>query len=146
MPLQGKDRRLTLRLGGCAREKCLVCGVEPSSGITIEQPMAPAFRIAEFGFERPAIATPVDQFRAAVLASGRNDPEAQTQESLLRPLGHFFRLHSRATHKVHREAEAGIREARTVYRSGLPREVSLKIPHRIGQRGCEVRGSSEETE
>lgn len=120
MPLQGTDRRFILWFGDRARERCLVCGVEPPSSIAIEHPMAQAFGIAKFRFESPPIATPVDQFRAAVLSSGRDHSQTQSQQPLLLPLSHLLRLHRGAADQVHGKPKAGIREARAVYRPGLP--------------------------
>jgi len=106
--------------------------------------MSPSFGISQFWFECPPIAAPVDKFRAAILSSGGYDLHAHSQQFLLFPLRHFFRLHRRATKQVNGEAECGIEQARSVNRSRLSRNSALKIPHRVRQRSRKVCGTSKE--
>jgi hypothetical protein len=41
-------------------QEILIRGEEPHAEVSIEHPMAPALGIAKFGFEAPAVGTPVD--------------------------------------------------------------------------------------
>src|SRR5271167_4003743 len=144
MPLQSADWRFILWFGDGAVVERGVCGVEPHSCIAIEYPMAPALGIANFRFESPPISAPVDELRAAVLASGRNHLQTQSQQPLLLPLRKLFRLHRRAAHQVHGKAKAGIQQTRTVDRSGLLGDVTLKSSHSVGKRGRDVCRASKE--
>ena len=65
-------------------------------------------------------------------------------QPLLLPLRKFFRLRRRTPHQVHGKAKAGIQQARTVYRSGLLGDVTLKSSHPIGERGRNVCRASKE--
>src|SRR5580693_7347725 len=138
MPFQREDRRFTLWLGNRAVIECRVRRVEPGPRITIKHPVTPAFRVAKFRFERPPIAAPVDQFRAAILSSRSNDLQTHSQQPLLFPLHEFFRLHRRAAYQIHGKAKSGIQQARTVYRSGLSRDGAPKIPYAIRERARKV--------
>src|SRR5215471_4010794 len=75
--------------------------IEPYSAIAIKNPMAPTLRIAKFGLKCPAINSPVDELRWAVLSCRSHNLEARTQYPFLLPFSEVLRLQRRATHQVH---------------------------------------------
>src|SRR5271168_3800571 len=94
-----------LRLSICAGKECIVRkelgvrGEKPHRRVSIEDPMAPALRIAEFWFEGPAVGAIVDQLRSVVLTRRSQDHEAHAQDGLLLPRLILLYGHCRAAFK-----------------------------------------------
>src|SRR6516162_3978282 len=76
-------------------------GIEPYSAIAIKNPVSPARRVAKFRFKCPAINSPVDELRWAVLSRWGHNLEARTQYPFLLPFNEVLWLQRRSTDQVH---------------------------------------------
>src|SRR5580704_9687706 len=103
MPFKGADRCFGLRLGNRNVEKRVVGGVEPYSCISIEHPMAPALRIAEFWLEGPAVNAPVNELRGIILTGRRDYLQTDAQQHLLVPFHVRLRGHCWTALEIHGE-------------------------------------------
>jgi len=95
---------------------------EPHRRIAIEHPVAPAFRMAEFRFERPAVRAVIDQLRPIVLTGWGHHLQAHAQDGLPLPRLILLDGHCRAALEIHRETKNRIQKAKAVD----PRFVILK--------------------
>ena len=59
------------RIANVAGPKRGILRKEPHSRVCVENPSPPGLRIAEFGFEGPAIGTPMDQLREIAIDAER---------------------------------------------------------------------------
>ena len=80
MSLRGED---VVLLHGAAVLEIVVGGVKGDACIKIDRPGIERFGEAEFGFERPAIRSDVHEPSGIVLAVGRSDLEARTDDQIL---------------------------------------------------------------
>src|SRR5215469_7743712 len=146
MAFQTADRRLGLRNGLGYRVVCRIRGVEPYTGIGIENPVPPTLGIAKFRLERPTVKSPIDELPRSVLSRWCHHLDARAQNDLLPPFGELLGLHCGATQQVYRGSGREVQQAGTVHGSVRAEHASAKGSHPIGQGDGEVRGSSENAE
>jgi hypothetical protein len=137
--LEGADRTLGLRLGSRHGIESVVRRVEPDTSVRIKNPIPPAARIAQLGFERPAIDAPVDEVSWVVLAGWRDDGQAGSEKSLLFPLHELGHGHRWAALEVDRETEREVQETRAINLALGAKHVSLERSHTVGQESGDVR-------
>src|ERR1700741_1697792 len=143
--LQRGDRTLGLRLGIGNGVKSVVRRVEPDTSIAIENPMPPAARIAQSGFEPPAIDAPVDEVSRVVLAGWSDHGQADAEKSLLFPLHELGHSHCWPALEVDREAHRKVQETRAIDLALGAEHGALEGSHAVRQKTGDVCGASKKT-
>jgi hypothetical protein len=108
------------------------------TSIAIENPIPPAARIAQFGFERPAIDAPVDEVSRVVLAGWSDHGQAGAEKSLL------FPLHELAL-EVDREPQRKVQETGAIDLALGAEHAALEGSHAVRQKSGDVCGASKKT-
>src|ERR1700756_1178063 len=107
VPLERADGTLRLGVGApgelIMRKEFGIRGKEPSSTVSIQDPMAPTAGIAKLGFEGPAVGSVINEFGGIVLTRGRYQLEADTKNGLLPPFAELLNGHRWTSYEVDRK-------------------------------------------